>query len=109
MLEVGRLGLLGLTLADQLQADDFQKSNLRTAMQTTPTSCIFIFLEGGPSQLETFDPKPNAIENVRGPYGNIATSVREIQIGNLLPMLAERMDRYAVIRQHRQEFANLNS
>lgn len=98
LLEVGGLSLLGLSLADQLQADELQKSEPQTAKQSTQTSCIFIFLEGGPSQLETFDPKPNAIENVRGPYGNIATSVRGIQICELLPLLAERMDQYAVIR-----------
>ena len=98
LLEVGGLGLLGLTLADQLQADDLQKAKLPTAKQPPQTSCIFIFLEGGPSQFETFDPKPNAIDDVRGPYGNIATSVPGIQICELLPLLAERMDRYALIR-----------
>ena len=98
LLEVGGLGLLGLTLADQLQAEELSKAQPQTAKQPAQTSCIFIFLEGGPSQFETFDPKPNAIENVRGPYGNIATSVPGVQICELLPMLAERMDRYAVIR-----------
>ena len=46
----------------------------------------------------SFSSKPNATNDVRGPYGNIATSVPGIQICELLPMLAERMDRYALIR-----------
>lgn len=98
LLEVGGLSLLGLTLADQLQADELQRAKPQTSKQSSQTSCIFIFLEGGPSQFETFDPKPNAIDDVRGPYGNIATNVPGIQICELLPLLAERMDRYALIR-----------
>jgi hypothetical protein len=90
LLQVGGLGILGLSLAD----------SLRTA-EATPTrdrSCIFIFLEGGPSQLETFDPKPTAPDDVRGPYGPISTSVSGIQICELLPMLAQQMHRTALIR-----------
>jgi hypothetical protein len=53
---------------------------------------------GGPSQLETFDPKPAAPNDVRGPFGTIATSVPGTQIGELLPMTAARMNRCALIR-----------
>lgn len=98
LLQVGGLSLLGLSLADQLRAEDVQKAAQPTEKLPAQTSCIFIFLEGGPSQLETFDPKPNAIDDVRGPYGNIATNVPGIQVCELLPLLAQRMDRYAVIR-----------
>lgn len=98
LLQVGGLGILGLSMADELRAADVRTSGSRSANRSSETSCIFIFLEGGPSQLETFDPKPNAIDDVRGPYGTIATNVPGIQIGELLPMMAERMDRYALIR-----------
>jgi len=93
ILQAGGLGLLGLTLADSLRAEETRKTSRRSE-----TSCIFIYLEGGPSQLETFDPKPNATSDVRGPYGTIATKVPGVQVSELLPMMAERMDRLALIR-----------
>ncbi len=98
LLQVGGLSLLGLSLADQLHAEEVRNAALPSVKPAAQTNCIFIFLEGGPSQLETFDPKPNAIDDVRGPYGSIATSVPGIRVCELLPLLAEQMDRYAVIR-----------
>ena len=75
LLQVGGLGILGLTLADELRAAEARTANPQAANRSSETACIFIFLEGGPSQLETFDPKPNASDDVRGPYGTIATNV----------------------------------
>jgi len=92
LLQVGGLGLLGVTLADHLRGNEG-----RTAGQRE-TSCILIFLEGGPSQFETFDPKPAAPSDIRGPYGNITSSVPGTQVCELLPMMAQRMDRCALIR-----------
>jgi hypothetical protein len=97
LLRAGGLGLAGLTLADWLRAEATQSAAARPN-RAAETSCIFIFLEGGPSQLETFDPKPNAPNNIRGPYGPIATSVPGMQICELLPMMAARMNRCALIR-----------
>ncbi len=97
LLQVGGLGLLGLSLADWLKADE-NRSSPRPARHRTENSCIFIFLEGGPSHLETFDPKPNAPNDIRGPYGPIATSVSGTQICELLPRIAQRMHRCALIR-----------
>jgi uncharacterized protein (DUF1501 family) len=90
LLQVGGLGILGLTLTDGWGA--------AAAKHHADTSCIFIFLEGGPSPLETFDPKPAAPSDVRGPYGVTATSVSGTHISELLPRMAERMDRCALIR-----------
>jgi hypothetical protein len=95
LLQVGGLGLLGLSLGDWLRAETAPGANRR---RSSETSCIFIFLEGGPSQLETFDPKPQAPNDIRGPYGAIPTSVSGIQIGELLPMMAQRMHHCALIR-----------
>jgi uncharacterized protein (DUF1501 family) len=96
LLQVGGLGILGLTLADGLRAEAVR--GRQTGKRRSETACIFIFLEGGPSQLETFDPKPVATSDVRGPYGTIATSVSGTQICELLPMMAERMNHCALIR-----------
>src|SRR5262245_54995415 len=94
LLQVGGLGVLGLTLTDSLRSH----ASANPRPRSSEPSCIFIFLEGRPSQLETFDPKPKAPSDVRGPYGPIPTSVPGLQIGELLPMMAQRMHHCALIR-----------
>ena len=61
-------------------------------------SCIVIWLDGGPSHLETFDLKPDASAEVRGPFASIPTSVSGIRVCEQLPKLAERMEHAAIIR-----------
>jgi uncharacterized protein (DUF1501 family) len=61
-------------------------------------SCIVLFLVGGPSQLETWDPKPNAPVEVRGPFRPISTSVAGVHISEHLPRLARLAHRYAILR-----------
>jgi hypothetical protein len=93
------LGVLGFTLADWFRG----REALAGAPGTTGASgrepsCIFLFLSGGPSHLETFDPKPSAPLDIRGPYGAIPTSVPGIQISELLPQIAQQMNKCALIR-----------
>jgi hypothetical protein len=59
-------------------------------------SCILLWMNGGPSQMETFDPKPGNKNG--GPYKGIATNVPGIHIGDYLPQVAKHMDRMALIR-----------
>src|SRR5262245_8515594 len=92
LLQVGGLGALGLTLGDAWRTPADASTGRREP------SCIFIFLSGGPSHFETFDPKPNAPINIRGPYGTIPTNAQGIQISELLPMMAQQMDKCALIR-----------
>jgi uncharacterized protein (DUF1501 family) len=61
-------------------------------------ACIHLFLVGGPSHLDTWDPKPSAPEEVRGPFRPIKTNVPGIQISEPFPLLARRADRCAIIR-----------
>ena len=61
-------------------------------------NCILIWLDGGPSHLETFDLKPEASSEVRGPFFPIATSVPGIEISECLPSMAKQMDRWAIVR-----------
>ncbi len=98
LLQAGSLSLLGLTLADCFRAREVQANPGSSRGRTRDKSCIFIFLSGGPSHLETFDPKPNAPINIRGPYGTIRTSVPGIQIGELLPQLAQQIDKCTLLR-----------
>jgi hypothetical protein len=69
---------------------------------------IILLLVGGPSQLETWDPKPEAPAEVRGPFGSIATAVPGIRIGEHLPRLARRMDKLALIRSLHHDAAPIH-
>lgn len=93
LLQVGGLGLLGLSLPQLLHAQSSASS--RAAGEK---SCIFIYQYGGLSQLDSWDPKPNAAEELRGPYKPIATKVPGLQVGELMPKLAGLADKYCVIR-----------
>ena len=85
-LQIG-VGLFGLGLPGYLEAADKKD-----------VSCIFIFLAGGPSHFETFDPKPDAPAEIRGLWKPISTRVPGTQICEKLPLLAQRMDKVAIVR-----------
>ncbi len=94
-LRAGALGVgtVGLSLAD-LQADDAKKD----------VNCILLFLVGGPSQLDTWDLKPDAPSTVRGPFRPINTNVPGIRIGEHFPRMARQAHRYALVRSvHHEE------
>src|SRR5207244_13201981 len=99
ILEAGGLGFLGLTLAEWFGVKGaVARAAARPADATAREhSCIFIFLSGGPSHFETFDPKPTAPVEIRGPYGNIPTRVPNVRISELLPQIADRLDLYTII------------
>ncbi len=59
---------------------------------------ILAFCPGGPSHLETFDPKPEAPQEVRGEFGTIPTTIPGVRFGEHLPMLARRLDRFTLVR-----------
>ena len=92
LLQVGGISAIGLGLPELLQADF-----AGTAAQSEK-SCIFIVQYGGPSHIDTFDPKPRTPDEIRGPYQPIDTRVPGMQIGELLPQLARLSDRYCLIR-----------
>src|SRR5215469_4993345 len=100
-LRIGGLGLAGLTLPDVLR---LQEASAETAPQPPPKtfgkakSVILIHLYGAPSQLETFDPKPNAPVEIRGELGHIPSNVPGLDVCELLPKSAQVMDRCSVIR-----------
>lgn len=61
-------------------------------------SCILLLLTGGPSHLDTFDPKPDAPAEIRGPFRPLRTNVRGISLSELLPKTARQADKFAVVR-----------
>lgn len=92
---IGGLSALGLSLPALLQLRSGQGAE---ATKAKAKSCIVIWLDGGPSHLETFDLKPDAPSEVRGPFASIPTAVDGIRICEHLPKLAERMKQAALIR-----------
>jgi uncharacterized protein (DUF1501 family) len=69
---------------------------------------IFILMTGGVSQLETFDPKPDAPSAIRGPFKSIDTAVAGVRFADSLPGLAQRADRFAVIRSMSHDAAPIH-
>ncbi|MDG2382752.1 MAG: DUF1501 domain-containing protein [Pirellulaceae bacterium] len=100
MLKIGGQGLLGLTLPRLLQSGTIAHHPPRAK------SVIFLFQWGGPSQLDTFDMKPNAPEGIRSPYRTISSSVPGQPICELLPRLAKRMDKVTLIRTMTHKMKN---
>src|SRR4051812_10822140 len=92
-LRAGALGSLGLAVADALPA-----ARGSTVVTGRPRSVILVWLWGGPSHLDTFDPKPDAPAEYRGPFAPIATKVPGMQVCELLPGLARIADKFALIR-----------
>jgi hypothetical protein len=90
-LQVGASSVLGLSLADMLRVRAASESARAKAV-------ILLWLWGGPSQLDTFDPKPNATLDFRGPFGTIPTRIPGVRFGELFPQLAKQTDKLAVIR-----------
>src|SRR5712691_3653793 len=92
LLQIGGLGVLGLSLPQFLRASE-EVAGKRSS-RSAEKACIFIVQYGGCSHLDTFDPKPGAPDDIRGPYKPIATAVPGVRVGELLPRLAALADRY---------------
>lgn len=96
LLQVGGLSLLGTGLADLLRLEAQAASS--ASRRATAKAVVFIFQSGGPSQHETFDPKPEAPEGIRGEYGTTQTKLTGVRFCEYLPRLALRADRFAIVR-----------
>jgi uncharacterized protein (DUF1501 family) len=90
-LQTGLAALAGWSLPDGLRCQAASGATPRKAV-------ILIWLSGGPSQLETWDPKPEAPAEVRGPFGSIPTRVPSVRISEHLPLQARIMDKLALVR-----------
>lgn len=93
-LQVGTLGAMGLTLADYVAA----KEQGKILKNHDNKSAIMIFNLGAPSQLDTFDMKPDAPREIRGPFKPISTKSTEFQISEILPMHAKIADKFSLVR-----------
>ncbi|MEQ8789695.1 MAG: DUF1501 domain-containing protein [Pirellulaceae bacterium] len=96
MLRIGSLGLAGLSLSTLLGV----RARAADGDPLSGKSVIFLFQQGGPSQFETFDPKPNAPDGVRTMTGVTATSLPGVAFGDALPRLATLADKLTVVRSY---------
>jgi hypothetical protein len=102
-LQVGLGGMLGLGLSDILRlnaatAKPQSVPQVAPPAGTKPVNCILIWLDGGPSHYETFDPKPDAPAEIRGNFKPIPTAVPGIHFSEAVPELAKVADRFTVVR-----------
>src|SRR5262245_51069465 len=95
LLQAGSASLLGLGL-NHLTA--LRAAGAAAGQQPKARSVIYIFLSGGLAQQDSFDPKPEAPENVRGEFRPIATQTPGVQICEHLPLLAARSHKWALVR-----------
>lgn len=94
LLRLGGLAAAGISLADLLRLEALGYS----AAVPPAKSVILLWLWGGPSHIDTFDMKPKAPLDYRGPYAPVPTRVPGTQICELLPLLAQRADKYSLLR-----------
>lgn len=101
-LRVGTLALGGLTLPEIIA------QRALAGRQNCDTSVIVFWMWGGPSQLETFDMKPDAPSDYRGPLSPIRTNVPGLEICEYMPLLAQRANRFSLIRSLHHEMSAHN-
>ena len=93
LMRISAMGALGTGMSQSILAG---QSDIGTT--ASAKNCIYIFLCGGPSQIDMWDPKPDAPEHIRGDFKPINTNVPGIQIGDLLPHTATHADKFTIIR-----------
>jgi len=101
-LRVGGAGMLGISLADilrlQANAETVPADGKKKNGWGGAKSVIFVFLQGGPSHLDIWDPKPDAPSNIRGEFKSIKTVVPGTHLTEVMPLLAKQVDKCTLIR-----------
>jgi uncharacterized protein (DUF1501 family) len=101
LLRVGGAGLLGLSLSNILAMEargQATPKGKKIAGFGSAKNFIFIFLQGGPSHIDIWDPKPDAPDNIRGQFKPIATKIPGCQVSEVMPNLAQVLDKATLIR-----------
>ncbi len=103
MIQAGAASYLGLNLPQLLRAEESRKNSAHA------DACIVIFLNGGPSHLDMWDPKPDAPPEIRGEFKPISTSVPGVFFGEHIPKFAKQMHRCTVIRSAHHSVNNAHA
>src|SRR5579872_3924032 len=100
--KIGGLTFLGLSLPDVLRMEAAAADD--ASGKPRAKSVILLWMDGGPPQHETFDPKPEAASDMRGTFGAIPSNVAGIQVCELMPNMAKRMNMVTLMRtmQHNE-------
>lgn len=98
LLHVGALAPLGLSLADWSRAGEHGAPASAAGGFGSAKRCVLLYLWGSPSQIDTFDPKPDAPAEVRGALGSIPSAVPGVRVGEIFPRIAGMLDRVTVLR-----------
>src|SRR5262249_3210947 len=106
VLQVGAIGMLGLSLPRLLRA---QEHSRRLGQGASADACILIFLNGGPSHLDMWDMKPAAPVEIRGEFKPLATTVPGIQLSDQLPRLARQMHHCTLVRSMHHSVNNAHA
>lgn len=94
-LQIGLGGLLGFGISDLLR---LRAADSKPSLKGKDVNCILIWLDGGPSHYETFDPKPDAPSDIRGEFESIPTNVPGVHFSECVPKLAGAFDKFTVVR-----------
>lgn len=97
-LRVGGLAALGLTLSNYLRASE--SPGTAVPGNRRRKNCILMWMQGGPSHIDTFDPKPDAPAEIRGEFSTIPTRQTGVRIAEHFPLLAQQFDKLSLIRGH---------
>src|SRR5438552_4197396 len=97
-LHVGGLSALGLTLANFFRLEAASASE--EAPRRRNVNCILLWMQGGPSHIDTLDPKPDAPAEIRGEFSTIQTRIPGVRICEHMPLLARQFDKLSLIRGH---------
>jgi hypothetical protein len=97
-LSIGGLSVLGLTLPGFLRLQHLAAA--RGATEKKRVNCILLWMQGGPSHVDTFDPKPEAPVEIRGEFGTVPTTLPGVRLVEHLPLLAKQTDKLSLIRGH---------
>jgi uncharacterized protein DUF1501 len=104
-LQLGLGALTGWGLVDLLRLSA-QAAHAEGRAARRPTSCILVWMDGGPSHFETFDPKPEAPAEIRGEFDTIATKLPGIRFSEHLPRLAALADKFTLVRSICHTYSN---
>src|SRR5437763_3942695 len=104
LMRIGSIGMMGLSLPhfflwrDQAKAADLATKYKGARGFGSAKSVVMVFLQGGPSHIDIWDPKPDAPSNIRGEFKQIRTNVPGIWLSEVMPLLAKQMDKATLIR-----------
>src|SRR6266496_1027072 len=97
-LQLGIGAVMGLGFSDILRLRASAASAQSASKSSGKVNCILIWLDGGPSHYETFDPKPDAPSEIRGEFKDIPTPLPGVHFSESIPKLAAAADKFTVVR-----------